>query len=43
MTRLVDLGVPEYIVRDVLRGVLGQELVAAEEGQHLASHLVVGA
>ena len=25
--RLVDLGVPEYLVRDVLRGVLGQELM----------------
>lgn len=24
--RLVDLGVPEFLVRDVLRGVLGQEL-----------------
>ena len=28
VTRLVDLGVDEYIVRDVLRGVLGQDLVA---------------
>jgi general secretion pathway protein E len=27
MTRLVDLGVPEYLLRDVLRGVLGQELM----------------
>lgn len=27
VTRLVDLGVPEFLVRDVLRGVLGQELV----------------
>jgi general secretion pathway protein E len=26
VTRLVDLGVPEFLVRDVLRGVLGQEL-----------------
>ncbi|MBL4543484.1 MAG: type II/IV secretion system protein [Rhodobacteraceae bacterium] len=26
VTRLVDLGVPEYLVRDVLRGVLGQSL-----------------
>jgi general secretion pathway protein E len=25
-TRLVDLGVPEFIVRDVLRGVLAQDL-----------------
>ena len=27
VTRLVDLGVPEFLVRDVLKGVLGQELV----------------
>lgn len=27
MPRLVDLGVPDYLVRDVLRGVLGQELM----------------
>lgn len=27
LNRLVDLGVPEFLVRDVLRGVLGQELV----------------
>ncbi|MFM2389887.1 MAG: hypothetical protein RLZZ437_1442 [Pseudomonadota bacterium] len=27
VTRLVDLGVPEFLVRDVLRGVLGQELM----------------
>jgi type II secretory ATPase GspE/PulE/Tfp pilus assembly ATPase PilB-like protein len=27
VTRLTDLGVPAFIVRDVLRGVLGQELV----------------
>jgi general secretion pathway protein E len=27
VTRLVDLGVPEFLVRDVLRGVLGQELL----------------
>lgn len=26
VTRLVDLGTPEFLVRDVLRGVLGQEL-----------------
>jgi general secretion pathway protein E len=32
VTRLVDLGVPEYIVRDVLKGVLGQELQAQENG-----------
>lgn len=28
--RLVDLGVPEYVVRDVLRGVLGQNLALVE-------------
>ncbi len=27
VTRLVDLGVPEFLVRDVLKGALGQELV----------------
>ncbi len=27
VTRLVDLGVPEFLVRDVLRGVLAQELL----------------
>jgi type II secretory ATPase GspE/PulE/Tfp pilus assembly ATPase PilB-like protein len=27
LNRLVDLGVPEFLVRDVLRGVLGQELL----------------
>jgi general secretion pathway protein E len=27
LNRLVDLGVPEFLVRDVLRGVLGQELI----------------
>lgn len=27
LPRLVDLGVPDYLVRDVLRGVLGQELM----------------
>ncbi|TNC71357.1 GspE/PulE family protein [Rubellimicrobium roseum] len=29
-TRLVDLGVPDYIVSDVLRGVLAQRLVVAD-------------
>lgn len=28
LRRLVDLGVPEFLVRDVLRGVLGQRLTA---------------
>ncbi|WP_052272502.1 GspE/PulE family protein [Leisingera sp. ANG-M7] len=32
VTRLVDLGVPEYIVRDVLRGVLGQRLEVSSSG-----------
>lgn len=27
VTRLVDLGVPEFVVREVLRGVLAQDLV----------------
>ena len=27
LNRLVDLGVPEFLVSDVLRGVLGQELL----------------
>ncbi len=26
VTRMADLGVPEFLIRDVLRGVLGQEL-----------------
>ena len=29
-TRLVDLGVPDYIVGDVLRGVLAQNLALAD-------------
>jgi type II secretory ATPase GspE/PulE/Tfp pilus assembly ATPase PilB-like protein len=29
-TRLVDLGVPDYIVSDVLRGVLAQSLTVIE-------------
>ncbi|MCU0801708.1 MAG: GspE family protein [Rhodobacteraceae bacterium] len=32
VTRLVDLGVPEFLVLDVLRGVLGQELVMGPHG-----------
>lgn len=32
VTRLVDLGVPEFLVRDVLRGVLGQELLVSPCG-----------
>ena len=27
ISRLVDLGVPEFLLRDVMRGVLGQELL----------------
>jgi len=30
VTRLMDLGVPDYIVKDVLRGVLGQSLEAGK-------------
>ena len=33
VTRLTDLGVPEYIVQDVLRGVLGQQLEAGGAGE----------
>lgn len=32
-TRLMDLGVPEYIVSEVLRGVLGQTLVPTSDGK----------
>ena len=32
VTRLVDLGVPEFLLRDVLRGVLGQELLVTPCG-----------
>lgn len=31
-TRLLDLGVPEFVVRDVLRGVLGQRLDKSQNG-----------
>ena len=41
LTRLVDLGVPEYIVRDVLLGVLGQKLEVIEgEARRLSAKLV---
>ncbi len=41
VTRLVDLGVPEYIVRDVLRGVLGQRLkIGPEQGRRLQARFV---
>lgn len=33
VTRLTDLGVPDYIVKDVLRGVLGQKLEGNAPGQ----------
>lgn len=39
VTRLVDLGVPEFIVHDVLRGVLGQRLRIAEGTQTLEAEL----
>lgn len=32
VSRLVDLGVPEFLLRDVLRGVLGQELLVTACG-----------
>ncbi|WP_426037905.1 ATPase, T2SS/T4P/T4SS family [Cypionkella sp. TWP1-2-1b2] len=32
VARLVDLGVPEFLLRDVLRGVLGQELLVTPCG-----------
>lgn len=35
VTRLLDLGVPEYIVNDVLRGVLGQKLEISDGGRRL--------
>ena len=43
VTRLQDLGVPTYIIRDVLRGVLGQqlEIVSATE-RKLSARLVAG-
>ncbi|MVO18470.1 GspE/PulE family protein [Parasedimentitalea huanghaiensis] len=42
VTRLVDLGVPEYIVRDVLRGVLGQTLEVSGRDRRLRSQFVSG-
>lgn len=33
VSRLVDLGVPEFLLRDVLRGVLGQELLVTPCGK----------
>jgi general secretion pathway protein E len=39
--RLRDLGVPEYIIKSVLRGVLGQTLVPSKtSGRHLESRLI---
>lgn len=32
VNRLVDLGVPDYLVRDVFRGVLAQELLLSACG-----------
>ena len=40
ITRLVDLGVPEYIVRSVLLGVLGQTLEVGDEGRRLRAEYV---
>lgn len=42
MTRLIDLGVPSYIVQDVLRGTLGQTLLPSNDGlRKLQAKLVV--
>ena len=41
VTRLTDLGVPEYIVKDVLRGVLGQSLEIIDgQTRRLSARLV---
>ncbi|UWP96197.1 type II/IV secretion system protein [Aliiroseovarius crassostreae] len=41
LTRLVDLGVPEYLVKEVLRGVLGQKLSPhTTGGRKLTAELV---
>jgi len=41
VTRLTDLGVPEYVVKDVLRGVLGQKLEITDHGvRRLQARLV---
>lgn len=41
MTRLLDLGVPEYIAKEVLRGVLGQRLEVVDGAERrLVAHLV---
>ena len=43
VTRLTDLGVPEYIIKDVLRGVLGQKLeIVSETSRRLSARLVSG-
>lgn len=43
VTRLVDLGVPEYVVKDVLRGTLGQRLDINEGNiRRLEARLVQG-
>ncbi len=41
ITRLTDLGVPPYVVKDVLRGVLGQRLeIAGPNNRRLSARLV---
>lgn len=43
VTRLVDLGVEPFIVRDVLRGVLGQRLEVWEgDARRLVARLAEG-
>ena len=42
VTRLTDLGVPRYVVDDVLRGVLGQSLDIVGENKRRLSTRFVG-
>ncbi len=41
-TRLIDLGVEPFIVKSVLRGVLGQRLEVGSEGLRLRADMVEG-
>ncbi|MBM1813807.1 GspE family protein [Pseudosulfitobacter pseudonitzschiae] len=40
IARLVDLGVPEYRVKDILRGVLGQTFTIEEDNRRIYGRLV---
>ncbi len=41
VTRLTDLGVPEYVVKDVLRGVVGQRLeIMGDDSRKLQARLI---